>query len=157
MGKRNGLIVKVGMMFMVQTIVSAEIPMVVVVEIDSNSHWTLVVRSWRLLTASMYCIFNVFLFNTMFSYDGIILNNGLFLWLRTHGISACADICIWICIKQVDKLVHLNLWNNFTQIIYIKTKQNRTKNINGITFKRIRSFHMFMMFCHHITWSNIVT
>jgi hypothetical protein len=43
MGKRNGLIVKVGMMFMVQTIVSAEIPMVVVVEIDSNSHWTLLV------------------------------------------------------------------------------------------------------------------
>jgi hypothetical protein len=45
MGKGNGLIIKFGMMFMVQTIVSAEIPMVVVVEIYANSHWTLLVRS----------------------------------------------------------------------------------------------------------------
>jgi hypothetical protein len=45
MGTGNGLILKFGMMFMVQTTVSAETPMVVVVEIDSNSHWTLLVRS----------------------------------------------------------------------------------------------------------------
>jgi hypothetical protein len=45
MGKGYCLIVKFGIMFMVQTTVGAEIPMVVIVEIDSNSHWTLVIRS----------------------------------------------------------------------------------------------------------------
>jgi hypothetical protein len=45
MGKGNGLIVKFGMMFMVQTTVSSDILMVVVVEIDLNSHWTLLIRS----------------------------------------------------------------------------------------------------------------
>jgi hypothetical protein len=48
MGKGNGLIVKFGMMFMVQTTVSAEIPMVVVVEIYSNSHWTLLFKELAL-------------------------------------------------------------------------------------------------------------
>ena len=79
MGKRYRLIVECGMMFMVQTAVGAEITMVVVVEIDSNSQRTLVVRSYCSLTDLTSCIFNIFLFNTMFSYDGIILNNGLFL------------------------------------------------------------------------------
>jgi hypothetical protein len=45
MGKRYHLIVEFGMMFKAQTTVGAEIPIVVVVEIDSNFHWTLVVRS----------------------------------------------------------------------------------------------------------------
>ncbi len=45
MGKGNGLILKFGMMSMIQTTVSAEIPIVVVVEIDLNSHWTLLDRS----------------------------------------------------------------------------------------------------------------
>jgi hypothetical protein len=45
MGKGNGLIVKFGIIFMVQTTVSAEVPMVVFVEIDSYSQWTLLVRS----------------------------------------------------------------------------------------------------------------
>jgi hypothetical protein len=45
MGKGNGLIVKFGMMFMVQTTVSADIPMVVVVEIDLESHWRFLIRS----------------------------------------------------------------------------------------------------------------
>jgi hypothetical protein len=79
MGKGNGLIVKFRMMFMVQTTVSAEIPMVVVVEIDLNSHRTLLVRSWRSLTNLTSCIFTIFLPNTMLSYVGIILNDGLFL------------------------------------------------------------------------------
>jgi hypothetical protein len=39
------LIIKLGMMSMVQTTVGSEIPMVVAVEIESNSHWTLLVRS----------------------------------------------------------------------------------------------------------------
>ncbi len=45
MGKGYRLIVKFGMMFMVQTTIGADITMVVAVEIDSNSHRTLVVRS----------------------------------------------------------------------------------------------------------------
>jgi hypothetical protein len=44
-GKGNGLMVKFGMMFMVQITVGADITVVVVVEIDWNSHWTLLVRS----------------------------------------------------------------------------------------------------------------
>ena len=43
-GKGNGLIFKFGMMFMIQTTISADIPMVVVVEIDSKSHRTLLVK-----------------------------------------------------------------------------------------------------------------
>jgi hypothetical protein len=45
MGKGYYLIDKFGMMFVVKTTVGAAIPMVVVVEIDWNSHWTLLIRS----------------------------------------------------------------------------------------------------------------
>jgi hypothetical protein len=44
------------------------------------------------LTDLTPCIFTIFLVHTMFSCDGIIRNNDLFLRLRTRGISTYADI-----------------------------------------------------------------
>ncbi len=112
----------------------------------------------------MPCIFTIFLVDTMFSYDGIILNNVLFLWIRTHYVSTYTDIWIRIHIKRLYKLAYLNLYNtkqHYTTQRHNNKSRKITKNINDVTFKRTGSFHTFKMFlsphymvqhCHLDSW-----